>query len=247
MTTLTRGERFKDARNVHNKNGKQTMNAVEQATGVYASLISALENDNSDRSVGYDKVAILAKHYGVSADWLLCLTEDPAPKPCAADELGLCQKSIDILSIAKEMVATHKYIKGPQDIDNSKQRLIQIMDESGYFDMYQQQVIREEGILLEELIDMACTYSSDLADFIDEILLAIVQDGNIMNNYRNYRETSLVEQEDELDNNAISFAEISSFGRLRALTNKEYVRYISNEIAKSIDRHFVERHINGNG
>lgn len=102
MTTLTRGERFKDARNVHNKNGKQTMNAVEQATGVYASLISALENDNSDRSVGYDKVAVLAKHYGVSADWLLCLTEDPAPKPCAADELGLRPTIIEGIMRIKE-------------------------------------------------------------------------------------------------------------------------------------------------
>lgn len=246
MATLTRGERFKDARNVHNKNGKQTMGAVEQDTGVSASLISALENDNSERSVGYDKVAILAKHYGVSADWLLCLTEDPAPKPCAADELGLCQESVDILRIAREMIATRININGPQDLDSNKQRMIQIMDSNGYFNMYQQQVIKEEGILLEELIDMACTYSSDLAGFIDEILLAIVQDGNIMNNYRKYKETQLVEKNDEFDNNAISYTEISSLGRLRALTNAEYIRYISNEIAKSIDRYFVERYINGN-
>lgn len=89
MAVLTRGERFKDARNTLNQHGKQTMKAVEQATGVSASLIKDLEDDNSKRSVGYDKVAALAKHYGVSANWLLELSDDPAMQPSAVDELGL--------------------------------------------------------------------------------------------------------------------------------------------------------------
>lgn len=89
MAVLTRGERFKDARNTLNQHGKQTMKAVEQATGVSASLIKDLEDDNSKRSVGYDKVAALAKHYGVSANWLLELSDDPAMQPSAVDDLGL--------------------------------------------------------------------------------------------------------------------------------------------------------------
>ena len=77
MYNLTRGERFKDARTVHNKNGSQSMGEVAKATGVYASTITDLENDDTVRSVGYDKIATLARHYGVSADYLLGLSPNP--------------------------------------------------------------------------------------------------------------------------------------------------------------------------
>ncbi len=98
MSILTRGERFKDARTSINQHGKQTMKAVEQNTGVSASLIKDLEDDNSTRSVGYDKVAVLAKHYGVSANWLLGLTGDPAIMPSATDELGLKPSVVQMLT-----------------------------------------------------------------------------------------------------------------------------------------------------
>ena len=97
MPTLTRGERFKDARTVHNKNGKQSMKVVEEHSGVSASLINSLEDDDSTRSVGYDKVAALAEHYGVSCDYLLGFTNDPSRHPCAADDLGLSINNIDYL------------------------------------------------------------------------------------------------------------------------------------------------------
>lgn len=89
MHKLTRGERFKGARLDYNQHGKQTMDEVTIATGISKSMIQSLEDDESQRSVGYDKVAILAKHYGVSADWLLGLSEDYHKEPCAADQIGL--------------------------------------------------------------------------------------------------------------------------------------------------------------
>lgn len=73
---LTRGERFKDARIVHNRHGKQTLDEVAAATGVSKANLSAIENDKAG-SIGADSVAALAKHYGVSADWLLGLTAIP--------------------------------------------------------------------------------------------------------------------------------------------------------------------------
>ena len=94
MVKLSRGERFKDARTVHNKNGAQTMAEVTAATGVSASLLKDLESDESGRDVGYTKIAALARHYGVSSDWLLGMTEDHNPRPCAADELGLSDGAI---------------------------------------------------------------------------------------------------------------------------------------------------------
>lgn len=103
MCTLSRGERFKDARLVHNRNGKQSMDEVYAATGVAASMIKDLEDDDKERSVGYDKIAILAKHYGVSADYLLCLTNDPNRSPCATDELGLSSEAIAAIKNCKRI------------------------------------------------------------------------------------------------------------------------------------------------
>ena len=111
MSTLTRGERFKDARLEYNRNGKQTMDEVYTATGVSASMIKDLEDDDKDRSVGYDKIATLATHYGVSADYLLSLTNDPSQKPCATDELGLSANAINWLSGLANSPDSHRYSK----------------------------------------------------------------------------------------------------------------------------------------
>lgn len=89
MKELTRGERFKDARTVHNRHGSQAMSAVQNATGVSASLIADLENDEKERKVNYIDIATLAKHYGVTTDWLCGLSGDYHQKPCAVDELYL--------------------------------------------------------------------------------------------------------------------------------------------------------------
>ncbi len=97
MHKLSRGERFKDARTIHNQHGKQTMKEVEERTGVSASLIKDLEDDASTRSVGYEKVSRLAIHYGVSIDWLCGITDAHQVAPCAVDQLGLSEKAVSNL------------------------------------------------------------------------------------------------------------------------------------------------------
>ena len=110
MPVLTRGERFKDARTVHNQHGKQTLREVKNATGVTESLIQALEDDSSTRSVGYDKVVTLAKHYGVSVDWLCSLSDDPLRTPSAVDDLGLAPCVIkEILKINKGKLLSDRF------------------------------------------------------------------------------------------------------------------------------------------
>ena len=99
---LTRAERFKDARVVHNQHGKQTMDEVAIKTGISKSMIQVLEDDSIKRSVGYDKVVTLARHYGVTTDYLLELTNDPAPQRCAVDDLGLSPAVVGKIQHYKE-------------------------------------------------------------------------------------------------------------------------------------------------
>lgn len=105
MNKLTRGERFKDARTVYNQHRWQTMEAVYAATGVSASMIKDLEDDDKDRSVGYDKILTLAKHYGVSADFLLGLSAYPRISnevDIVCKYTGLSKESVEYLAQLKE-------------------------------------------------------------------------------------------------------------------------------------------------
>lgn len=97
MAKLTRGERFKDSRTVYNPHKKHTMDEVAAATGVSKSLIQSLEDDESNRSVGCDKVAKLAEHYRVTTDFLLGLSGDPSSRPSVIDDLGLSLKAVDTI------------------------------------------------------------------------------------------------------------------------------------------------------
>lgn len=110
--TLTRGERFKDARIVHNQHGKQTMDEVAAATGIKKSLIQALENDDNDRDVGYTKVATLAAHYRVTADFLLGFTNDPHPQRTAIDDLGITPAIAEKFKLRKKLNCTDSDITG---------------------------------------------------------------------------------------------------------------------------------------
>ncbi len=102
---ITRGERFKDARVVYNQHGKQTMDDVQKATNVSVGSISQMENDECTTDFGSNKVAALARHYGVSTDYLLGLSKDPTVDPDikkAIKVTGLSRKAINRLSCMEE-------------------------------------------------------------------------------------------------------------------------------------------------
>lgn len=106
MVNLTRGERFKDARLIHNQHGWQSMEEVYSQTGVSASMIKDLEDDDKTRSVGYDKVVLLAKHYGVSTDYLLGLSSRPKVTndfDYVCEYTGLSKDSIESLLRLKKI------------------------------------------------------------------------------------------------------------------------------------------------
>ena len=132
MAKLTRGERFKDARIVHNQHKKQTMDEVATATGVSKSLIQSLEDDSVNRSVGYDKVAKLAGHYRVTTDFLLGLSDDPFPMPSVVDDLGLSLKAVDAI----EQLEMYDTPNGQLQFGNASSHALDILNcllESPYF------------------------------------------------------------------------------------------------------------------
>ena len=100
---LTMGERFKDARTVHNKHGKETTGAVAEATGVSKSTLSEIENDS--RVPGAKIIAELARHYGVSTDYLLGLSDVITPDTTAQAVIaytGLSEENVLTLHHMKE-------------------------------------------------------------------------------------------------------------------------------------------------
>lgn len=97
----SRGERFKDAR----KDAGFTMDDVKTGTGISKSMIQALEDDDSNRDVGYSNIAKLAAFYGVSADFLLGLSDVPSPE-------------ITLQAIGKETGLSGKAIRNIKSINN---------------------------------------------------------------------------------------------------------------------------------
>lgn len=76
-------------------------NASELAKVLQCSpqAISQFRNGNAYPKT--DNLIKIAKYYHVSTDYLLGLTDDAMEKPCAADEIGLSQDSIDLLAYGK--------------------------------------------------------------------------------------------------------------------------------------------------
>jgi len=68
------GQRISDLRNKHN----ETQSALAEILGVKKNQISAIECGN--RTTTAERIALICQHYGVSADYLLGLTDDPEPK-----------------------------------------------------------------------------------------------------------------------------------------------------------------------
>ena len=75
--TMEEKNRFKCARTKYNQHGPQSVKDAAKETGVTGSLIDDLESSvGKRRDVGYSKIIALAKHYGVTTDYLLGLTDD---------------------------------------------------------------------------------------------------------------------------------------------------------------------------
>ena len=68
------GQRLREAR----KSAGETQTEVGELVGVKKSQISEMEKGSTSTTV--EKVVILCEHFQVSSDYLLGLTDDPAPR-----------------------------------------------------------------------------------------------------------------------------------------------------------------------
>ena len=104
-----RSERFRDVRLYYNKHGdNMSLLDVAERSGVDKSFISRAENDDSC-SLGADKVAKLAKFYGVSCDYLLGVSDVPHVKD-ATLESAMRETGLSYQAIAN-IKKTHQEIK----------------------------------------------------------------------------------------------------------------------------------------
>lgn len=90
---LTFGERLKDLRD----NPKRNLEEVSAATGISVSTLSSYENMDSAKSITAEPLIKLCEYYGISADYLLGLTENREQHIYPVDELGFDDYTIDIL------------------------------------------------------------------------------------------------------------------------------------------------------
>ena len=187
---LTRGERFKDARNNLPKN-ERSMDMVRDATGVNKSLIQALEDDENDRDVGYSKVVSLARHYKVSTDYLLGLTDVPTTDvelKAVCDLTGLSEQSIEQLNFLNSKI-NDVYPAGFTDDDFSPIDLINVLIQDEYF-----------FVFLVEFCQAVYYQKNSLSNSFDDIIK--LQEAN----------PQLVKEGIEL----VSFREMAEYKRLKS-------------------------------
>lgn len=216
MKELTRGERFKDARTVHNRHGSQTMKAVENATGVSASLIADLENDEKERKVNYIDVATLAKHYGVTTDWLCGLVGDHHVKPCASNELGLSEESI-------------YFLKSITDVKNGFEKMLSLPGgreaATDWNDAISKvKCLRElQGYELRHYANLCAYYGLDL---INILLSAVESNYTVVSDFYSLREADPREWIEADERIAISYY--------------DFIRFKAGEIAKAIEQRIID-------
>jgi len=102
------------------KNGTQlTLDDVSKETGISRSALSSYENNV--KIPGADNLKKLCEFYGVSADWLIGLSQVEIPVRKVSDLTGLSSEAVDALHRLKE-------IDTPSNITFYKGLEIQIID-----------------------------------------------------------------------------------------------------------------------
>ena len=95
-TTLTLQEKLRDLRDEH----KLKLQDVADATGIPLATLGRIES-NDDNQTSYQTVAVLAKFYNVSADYLFGVTDNRQHRNIEIDALSLSDSAIEVLKSKK--------------------------------------------------------------------------------------------------------------------------------------------------
>ena len=98
LTKLTLGEKLKDLRIAK---GYKNTELLASVVNIPKTTLNDYENDEKNQDVGYANLITLAKFYGVSMDWLLGLSDVDKHLNTTYADLGLSDKTIDILKEQK--------------------------------------------------------------------------------------------------------------------------------------------------
>ena len=162
---------FKVARTRFNQHGKQSVKTVSEQTGINRTLIDELEvNDGrKPRNVGYLTVTQLAKHYGVSADYLLGLSPNPtndADIQTTIKTTGLSQKAVEYLQQTAHTVPAYSLILS-QFLESTTKIDLMLNCISTSFNMLDNAAKRE--VQMEEIMQRN-DYHQDAEELLDFIL-----------------------------------------------------------------------------
>jgi len=172
QTKLSLQEKLKDERT----NRHMTLAQLEKATGIPRSSLGKYESDNCTDISPYN-LAILAKYYGVSMDYLMGLTENKNHPNTALYELHLDDNTVDFLKSGKinnrllcEMICHPAFRRLMADIEVCVDRIAdsRIKDMNLCLDEARKKIVQkyhpdEDDTMLRTL---------DMARIDDEILFA---------------------------------------------------------------------------
>ncbi len=119
-TSLTIQEKSKDLR----VERKLTLEELAEKTGISKSSLGNYET-NDCKEISHSSIATLAKFYGVTADYLLWLSENKNPANADLSELHLQDETVEILKSGKlnnrllcEMIEHGNFCHPPTDTES---------------------------------------------------------------------------------------------------------------------------------
>ena len=102
VSFLRLSEKLKDLRMERNlKLVEVAENVIVDGAPISASTLQRLEDTDKTFNTGYKEIMALAKFYGVSADYLMGLTDNRQYRNIAVDELSLTDGAIEVLKSKK--------------------------------------------------------------------------------------------------------------------------------------------------
>lgn len=217
-----------------------TQGDLAKVTGKTRQTISQYVNGISEP--GYDTLVVIADYFNISSDYLLGIAPAPERKPCAANELGLKQEYIDILSLVAKINASdvHYAADGTYLLTDEMKQLLPILEANRFLELFEDE---NRGISMSgqehKSALSAIVFSRLMVQFVGDMVNAARQNGRILRDYDGIPTVGEIDppqSNTQLETSALA----AGFELIPA---KEYARFKSSEIGKAIDRYLFAQHV----